>query len=301
MNSLAQIINYDPIVIEMALGDAGKSLYNFIKIADLENEEIYEYIDEEICDKILQIIRLVDYGYKNNLDKSIISLSKFYKKIISNDFCSLEKKVRFIKNLETREEYRREKKSYQISLITFYKKCHILWHNLPDNFDCYERYSTKNNSEELRIKSNRFAELNCDFIKDCIDEHIKDIEFNYSKIIFGFNKISIRNASVILSKFHGYKLKKHDRYHLIKNEDEVYSPKIYPLHYFDKTEKISRLIEDLESDSIFDHYMILMPSYREKDKITSFEEESELIKNKSITPILLGDRDGESYFISYWN
>lgn len=295
MKILTQIINYDDKIIEFALGNFGKSLKKFASIADDNNKEILEYITDDFSEKIYQMLELVSYGYKNNFQESIISLSKCYNKFFSDDLKYLDKKIRFIKDFSLRNSLRKNRKVSTISLSTFYDKPHIIWHSLPDNFDFYTKDSLdyKDYIISAKIKENRFRQLGCEGIANHICEEINKINNNFSKNLYGYYKISIKNASIILSKINGYKLEKNNLNYEIKKGKFFYLPKICPVYILDKNLPI---IDELEKQSLFDHYLVILPS----NKNLNLEEDLQLMKNKSIIPILLGERDGICYFISYY-
>jgi len=93
-----------------------------------------------------------------------------------------------------------------------------------------------------------------------------------------------------------------------------YSPRSYPLHDFFPlaSKKIKDIIGLLESHpatggrSIFDSYRVITPSFILKfpgshaqlsKRLTDFV----LTISKIINPIILGEKNGKCYFVSYWN
>lgn len=112
-----------------------------------------------------------------------------------------------------------------------------------------------------------------------------------------------------------------------------YCPRAYPLNEMPQIpKKVKSIIEELErfkdvnEKAIFDHYAIVVPSvkfpddrmsatnedlisimdrhgevkqfdnYQDADK----EVDTNLIRKKLVTPVLLGEKDGRCYFICYW-
>jgi hypothetical protein len=120
----------------------------------------------------------------------------------------------------------------------------------------------------------------------------------------GFHRISLKNAAIILSKINGFKLKNNEyadkfiRKYVICINKNIYNPKIYPIRYFSDsiTDHIKNLICDLEKIPLFDYYMVMVPSTDNSDE----NKDIIAVKNKNIIPILLGEKDGKCYFISYW-
>ncbi len=112
------------------------------------------------------------------------------------------------------------------------------------------------------------------------------------------------------------------------NEDYEYEARLYPLHYFYSTasEEMIRVLDlldnfpDMNGRPLFDNLLLLMPSvklydyngtYFIKDKngnILGFhaEQDAALCLDKilladGLMPVLLGERDGMTYFICYWS
>jgi len=109
-----------------------------------------------------------------------------------------------------------------------------------------------------------------------------------------------------------------------------YAPRVYPVHRLVKTmsNQMLKVLDRLESfpeaddKSLFDHYLVVVPSVRcpkDMDNKLSFYERNaktrSVFKNEkeanealdihlitigTVHPLLLGEKDGKCYFISYW-
>jgi hypothetical protein len=112
-------------------------------------------------------------------------------------------------------------------------------------------------------------------------------------------------------------------------DDFVFEPRVYPLHELmdianDSVKKIIEVLEnfpDAGNKPVFDHYGVVVPGIKFpliKDELYTFFDESGvlrsynerdeavrsldkiLIKRGDLCPVILGERDGKCYFISYF-
>lgn len=156
----------------------------------------------------------------------------------------------------------------------------------------------------------------------------------------GFNRISYTQAAIILSKLAGFEISvskdicaKYNifDYDFLGNDYQI-SPwmncqiRTYPIH--DMWPNTSAAVKDvinyleampeIEGRSIFDHYKVLVPGFdypqsspyiiRIDGQIKSYVDvisarkdlDLTFIKNQFVPAILVGERNGVSYFICYW-
>ena len=308
MKIFFQTSNYTQAVYKLAFGKFGESLFNFSNQLDFDHFGIKDIpIDENLSNKLTRILELTDLALKNNLQDVLVDIDKFFNKNISCDLENIDKKfVRLIKDKEKRECLRNDKKICEISLIKFYEKAKITWDNLPDDFKVFSRFSEEYSKMILdaEIKAKRYKELGCDELYNDIISSTENVKRLMNDTYQGFHRISLKNAAIILSKINGFKLKNNEyadkfiRKYVICINKNIYNPKIYPIRYFSDsiTDHIKNLICDLEKIPLFDYYMVMVPSTDNSDE----NKDIIAVKNKNIIPILLGEKDGKCYFISYW-
>jgi len=107
----------------------------------------------------------------------------------------------------------------------------------------------------------------------------------------------------------------------------AYEPRVYPLNELqeqapESVKEIIKLVDEFpEADNkpIFDHFGVIVPgvNYPNEDHKRFTDKDGEikqydsiddgkkaldiiLINAKHITPIIVGEKDGKCYFISYW-
>lgn len=155
----------------------------------------------------------------------------------------------------------------------------------------------------------------------------------------GFNRISLNTAAIILGKMMGLTLDDgpHLSFGGLSNmfgfELSIYAesiwmeyqPKVFPYHELESIapDQVRKVIERLESfpelngKPVFDHYYVLAPTFdgftifgfrEQSGEVKQYTWQSEahreldryLIKSGLVPAVLLGDLDGEMYFICYW-
>ena len=303
MKILHQILEYNSDVVSIALGKFGTTLHDFSKNLDFDHFGVNDIpIQEDFSEKLCQMLKLVSYAIDHDLNEAILGINKFYIKHIPNELQNLDKKfVRLIKNNYLKNEIRKNKKSCNVSLITFYEKARLVWDSLPDDFDIFSRYSEeyKKKIGSAEIMAQRYKEIGCEDLCENIQKSIKNTQELMGDVYKGFHRISIKNAAIILAKVNRFNLTKKDKQnYLISLNNSIYSPKIYPLYEFEsiRTERINNLLNELENPSFFDYYMVMVPSVDSMAK----ENDMDSIKENNIIPIVIGEKDGKCYFISYW-
>lgn len=309
MKIFSEILKFEIRTVKSALGEFGLSLLRFSQNIDINHFGISDVpIDENLSNRLCQILYLVDYALKNDLHLSVEGINKFYNKFLNNDIANLDKKfVRLLKDENLRNEIRKNKKISEISLIGFFEKARLIWDNLPEDFSIFSKNdeSYKEMIKEAENKALRYKNVGCHELSDNIEKSIESVRKLIDDSYCGYRRVSIRNAAIILSKINQFKLIKKNvensfskKTYLISLNHEIYNPKIYPIHYLEeiKTDYISSLLFDLEKVPLFDHYMVLVPSLKNRQ----IEKDKKDIKEKNIIPIILGEKDGKCYFISYW-
>jgi hypothetical protein len=312
-------------------GDLGKRLKSFSTAVSensipckndllVEAIQTYCYCNKAKMNNFLDIFK---EEIIKNLNKDT-EIKRIDNPFINNQF------IRFIENKNQREELRKNKIMHEIGLSTFAKKGN--WESYPVDFRFYERFNSDYFGEIERIKllSEKYKNIGCNKLYEEISSTIESLEDLYNDNYLGFHRITLSMASIILARMHGYNvLKTDEEYHIVVDkkclmiyQDDYrpsyyYKPKAYPLYELKTivSERTNNLINYLENNSnlfgqaAFDHLIVLMPSVhfgkkdseRQEDELMSDKFlDIMLVGNKSFVPILLGEKDGKTYFISYF-
>jgi hypothetical protein len=161
--------------------------------------------------------------------------------------------------------------------------------NSEKNFDIYQKDNNKFQPfvYELLKKSNYYEEIGCVLI----GSKLKKIANNLSSTYFGFHKILLKEASVIVAKMNGASLDESK----ITFRGYPYICKMCSMGFFGS--ELPNQLSWLEKDfSFFDYYFVMIPS----NSITSLDEDKNLLKENFINPIVVGERNGLFYFLSFW-
>jgi len=351
--------SYDSDLIEFALGDIGKQIVSFAMAVDIDHPEVANVFDgafrsdSDFAECVLEILKVAKFAKENNLTKVVPSILKsaarnkvakdVFKKLSLPASCQMHARLL---TQQSRNALRQQKKITSIDLRIIWRRGKELWNTLPNSFAQHVRFNTLHvdEIEHAERKAERYLELGCKDLYSLIMSDLQDFKIKQEKY-FGFNRITMTNAAVILAKLLGFELFVRNTGNLVykivapynlfpeltKNGSPIffeYQPRAYPFHSLsqhipDDMRRVVNLIEafpDAGKKPIFDALWFLVPGlnqpekaqggwYFHKDgKCVKFFDEAEakmaldlfMIKKNYINPILLGERDGKCYFITYW-
>lgn len=384
---LTRILACDPKSIELALGKFGEKLKAFSHAVDLKHPHVKTLFDDmfsddtEFCQDITELIELAEFAREKKLTRV---LSNFGGKVVSREkLCRTLLKtidspfnnrcrIHLLRTREERDRVRAEKRMQAIDLTTVVKKGEEVWASQPDNFDSFIRWGIAY-EEEINFamkKVQRYIKLGCTGMARQIVESIEHFKSQVHEIYYGFNRITMTNAAVILAKSLGYKL---TTYWLsCENEKKLYritipcsvfadysfevdpqyvpyqtntgepvgyrrardtydyEPRVYPLYKLEHmaSAQMRKIVDHLEAfpkvcgKSIFDSYAVIVPGVlypriehngkfsilNTKGERLDFDTRDQavqaldviMMENKYVTPILLGEKDGKCFFISFF-
>lgn len=283
-----------PDIGELALGKSGRKLIEFINKIDLEHPDILYVLDEIFYNDVnfrQQVLEAIKLAEKNRHLSISINFHKLVDrnklKVIQNDFA-----IRLLKSSKDRDSIRKQRCVEIVNLKAFYKKGSEIWNRQPTDFKAFNRHNVPY-LEDIGLAEQeigRYTELGCESIANKIAKEIVKLKTNLSERYYGFNRITITTAAMILAKIHGYRLK--TQWDIHGNKKIIitgYEPKIYPIHEMVHTasSNMLKLIDHFESfpeiggKPLFDDFILLVPDVKS-------------------CPILLGERDRKSYWLCYW-
>jgi hypothetical protein len=383
---LHRVVECDENLLEFTLGKIGQKLRVFAENVDFQHPEIAFVFDgviandQDFAQECMELLILGQFARENNLSKIIPSLGKILtkesltKNIIKKIDVPVKNRmhVRLLKDFKEREEIRLTKRMQIIDLHSLYKKGDNIWKVQPDNFTKFLRFDTAY-QDDLKIaekKAQRYEELGCISLAAEIRKNIESFHENMEQSYYGFNRITMTSAAIILAKSLGYTYcssqdslisscgkitidrKFFGKYNFdpeqtiefspaisaaagspiftqkIQNPYN-YEPRVYPLHELSDilSEDIRNTVNfleefpDADNKPIFDHFGIIVPGvefpFKKQNMYTISDErgmlqtythredalrklDSILVKGKYFPAILIGERDGKCYFISYF-
>lgn len=301
---LMQLLQTDDEIIHWSLGDLGQKLKVFAQEIDYSHPDIKTLFDGALTDEqdfsknCRELLSLASLAKEKQLNRVL----PFLGQIIVNHSPDVVQEitrpthfqphVRLLKDPEEREEIRLLKKMQAVELAALYRRGEDLWQALPDNFNKFLRFETAYQEEikKAEKKANRYAELGCTSLAEEINKNIEQFRQEMDQPYYGFNRITLMNAAIILAKSLGYY---YQTQHFLSFQEEisdrvlvkrefftscnfttldlrdlfVYEPRVYPLHDFwdiapkslPKTIKTFENFPELGEKPLFDYYGILVP------------------------------------------
>ena len=240
-------------------------------------------------------------------------------------------RVRFVSDRDKRDEIRSMKRSQVVSLNMLYQKGQEFWDMYPSTFDQYGWGCNvhEKDIQEAKAISEHLSLLNLSSMKQEVDDSISRMKHQVNQDQYcGFNLLQMPVASIVLAKLHDYTFStdpfgygSDTKYNIYVQEDHFegfdlesgnsnrqamleYWPTACTLKEVEDiaSKRMRELIDLLEEfpaiggKPLFDHYRVLLPGL----KHDSDDLNIELFKAKHTVGVLLGERDGHHYFISYW-
>jgi hypothetical protein len=326
---IKKILGYDDDVVSLALGEFGKKLKEFVGCIDLDHPDIGSICEGQlavgvISDKLCQALQLARFAKENNLSSVLESVPKIIFSTLPDSLKRLDipirnrRFVRFLSDRQSRELVRKTKKVQTIDLRLFYRKSSV-WSSIPEDFAMSVRNndSYKIEVEKGEKKAARFKALGCEEMSKNIMDVVNVFRADMQDVYYGFHRITMTRAAVILAKMHDCKLSKNSfltgdlncidtgEFSEIRRDGDqraIYKPRVYPYREFSPPTIIGELVERLESfcggKAIFDHYVLVVPTVECPNK--EMDLDHFLVETKSVLPVLLGEVDGKCYFICYW-
>jgi len=341
-------LNFSEEQVNFAIGDFGLRLRAFASSinTDSVHPDLFSLFDGELASneegsfgrESSDILNLSCYAMDRCFSKFVLDILK---KTVSKhkQYSAISKTiddpkenllhVRFVPLRSDRDKIRSRKKMQSVNQ-NFVSR---LWEMESNDFSNYMRFVNvyEKDIAEAEIRFKHFNYLGLLMMSDEIKKSIvamnqKCAESQY----YGFNKISLVSASIILAKKSGYEFGfingikkihvetdffKHrffaDKWSLIDDSKVPaleLTPRAYTNQEFDDLlspevlDIINYLEEfpDAEGFTLFDHYRVLVAGNNFFSSICkSIELDRQLVKSEEIPAILLGERDGDCYFICY--
>jgi len=261
----------------------------------------------------LEILEVAKFAKEKNLTKVVPSILKsaarnkvakdVFKKLSLPASCQMHARLL---GQHARNNLRKQKKTTSIDLRIIWRRGNELWHALPNSLEQYIRFNTLhvNEIEYAERKAARYLELGCKDLYSLIMSDLHDFKIKQEKY-FGFNRITMTNAAVILAKAIGFELFVRNTgkpvYKIVAPYDLFpeltksgnaffeYQPRAYPFHVLSQhvpedMRRVVNLIEafpDAGKKPIFDALWFLVPGLDQPEKSQGrwyFHEDGKCVK-----------------------
>jgi len=368
-----QKTKYTSEIVEAALGiKLGSKLYSFAKSIDLDHPLLNtlfkgQLLNGEFSKDCCALLDLAKYAVETKSRaatriKKILPKNSLHRDIEKyvDDPSVNQLHVRLVADQAERDKIRATKKAQTINVNLIEKRGVEIWRNEHPTFFNYSRNVNMYEEElkEVQKEYDHFMSLRCEDLAQQVKEEMDKLKNQNQEKYFGFNKISMTNAAIVLAKVHGYKIT-HDtksngrmcNQKIIASRDLFgdcsnfffnsvgentdytwfgFEPRNYTIMEFREFNNIPQSMEkliahlekfpEINGKPLFDHYRIMIPSVRypstsssqcsyiDNDKnqvdgpLDKVRKELDMIlfEKGFYSPVLLGEKDADSYFISYF-
>ena len=292
---LKMIHDCDDDLMKFGFGEFGSNFHNSIKSLDLDHPEVSQVFDgifrddSEFGNSLIEFLALTQYAKDSELTKifpvlgEVFVKEKFDKSFVKKvDTKNCDKyHVRFLKDEEERYNLRMSKKMQVIDLQSVFKKGNEIWSSQPDDFMSFLRFDAAYNSEikKAEKKMRRYQEIGCSTLATEINKSIQSFIDTMEQSYYGFNRITMTNAAVILAKLHGFVFSPSQHLNVggfqTYTEPQIYVEKLFFSEYnFDPT---YILISTTYSNQMYKH------TY--EPKVYPFFELKNIASNKTLETI----------------
>lgn len=297
-------------VVQWGLGDTGVRLYDFATLVhDSDHPDLGALFGNSLGEKTefvtnaQEMLSLASLASDNNLNNVLAKLSRLVPKFDGFEaFKSLDSPrktlnhVRFIKDPDVRFEIRSAKKMSAINIQGILQKGTEAWSQCSKTFAGFSRNQTPfaEDLEVCRRRAKMLVEIGCPAIATKLKDRMVQFESYIKERYYGFNRMTIQNASIIVGKVFGCELQStlHSNTFKVSIAQEVYKevferigatpmsvkssggsvsyePRLYPyyVHADIAPPRMIELIALLESfpeagyQPIFDHFWVMVPTF----------------------------------------
>jgi hypothetical protein len=349
LSSLKEFASYSEDDVVGVLGSVGLLLRRFLSEVDLESphpdlpQMMNSALASDFGKQCADAMKLATWGAANNVSEPFLQairqivLGSKHVSFIQRQVDAPSRnllRVRFVSGRSRRDAIRSVKMMQVVSLSELYRQGHDLWGQHPSEFD---EYAWGHRSCEEAIQEGykvveHLRSMNLPAMTKEVESSIAAMEIDAGeKQYYGFNRITVVSAAIILAKLHGYEFaedflgygKGDHRYNIrvptshfegydfgFEDSNSVleYWPKSYPFGALKgiANRRLSELVDFLEEfpplsgKPLFDHYRVVLPGFNHRHCPERITLGMDLFEAKQTVGVLLGERDGEHYFIGYW-
>ncbi len=325
----------DQIILEV-LGKHALGLKRFLQEIDREHPEFPEWMHSRLSISLLKdVVDTVDVAaYIRNSSNNTVLVDQIkkcqhvqmgYKSMANIDSPSVTlNQTRFLPK-DKLELARGMKRTQTVGLRIFYNRGKEVFDSQPNDLMDYARFEDRY-KKEIEIAKGRlepYEKYGLTSMSEVIQASIKELELkSKSEHYMGFNKVSMTSVAAILAKMMGAIYDSGRVYvemslwsQKVTAQEKEYAPVLHPWcfvkpHASQKTiDQIERLdaLPELSGRAAFDHIWVLLPSFntergtgsKQYDRLEIISDLT-LIKAEDAVGAVLGDKDGQVYFICYW-
>lgn len=213
---LVHLLKTDDEVVDMSLGKVGRWLKSFAQEVDFGHPDLSTVFDGALSDErdfsqhCIELLSLAEYARTNQMTRivpllgQVVTKDKLDRGIAKKIESPLSSRlhVRLLKDAPAREEIRSLKRMQTIDLAAVYRKGEDAWRAQPEDFRRFLRFDTAYQEEiqKAEKKAKRYSDLGCSSLAEEIMKAVETFREHMEQAYYGFNRITMTNAAVILAK-----------------------------------------------------------------------------------------------------
>lgn len=268
-----------------AMGPVGASIANLA--SNLNSVPDASARDIEFFSEVAATLSIVG-------DKGLFLAKEFIESSFESNAVAIAKRLsranrpRFMKN-EERIRVRRLKKPGLISSDSFYRAAAKCWSSL-----CFNNSSV---SISPRLDPSEFKRIGCDSLAASAEKHATRSNLQ------GCVRLGLAESATILAREQGSSLIFKEGRPIVIGPDGInFCASAYPFFYVSDLAPPSVLDSLLSTESpelcLFDHHIVVMPTPLHSENRIAVDLDA--VAKKSVSPLVLGEREGVCYFICRW-
>lgn len=326
-----QLLAFDKPDVCLAVGQTfGSLLYDFCLQVDEEHPGLADVFDgllAEDGDFILSLEKIIltcMYTKSKNFNDLIPVICKYFSSKSYKDWFEQNpfRYCHLLKDANDRETARARRQSRSITIHAVDKKIGTIWDKIPNDFALYSRFGKIYEEEMAKAQkiADRYKSLGCQSLYREIEDSMDDFRKKLGENYYGFKKITMNRAAAILAKQCDFS---YENSRIVPSQEVSqsvstskcnYLPYVIPIKLLTcyMPARVSRIIDNLEvyepigGKCLFDDYFVMIPTLIPEELIGSQNDilmrdfSLKLIQSGKVIPVVIGELNGDCYFISYW-
>ena len=324
--SVEQTTNIHPIfdmatknqeLIFDSLGDSNTcALLEFIKRCDLKHPDLPNLYKSALADFLVQYTIAYDLLTTNKCEdvrkvtKGTVMQSaevkEFFRSLTGNA-C-----IRLVKDAALRSHLRADVGGSQaVDISALSKMSWEWWESIDPSFGHFVRNSDdyKNNLQTLKARQKSLGSLGYTDMASKVSAKVREYESLFLDSYLGFYRVTVRDISAMLAKANKFKAGVHrstyfspaDIFLNTNGMNHHFVPTFHSPGFFKKIpDRVGKILThldefpDIGGKPVFDRFVVLCSGTGD------YAMDVNLINEHVIHPILLGERNKQCYFITYW-
>jgi hypothetical protein len=308
-----------PEFVGSSFGEVGEKIFSLFEVLGNHPESdgfFFEHRDLEVRDLMKMALHAKEKGMDSFISK-LPKIAELYAsaKLKSSKVPGRNGYAARLLRKPKKDLARSFRRTQRLGSSSFMRSATKNWNCVPSSFGAFRRdFLASAHPEPLEEAARKFGEIGCDHLASAASELVA--RYIRPPCSYGYKRLGVVDACHILAKSCGFVLGES----LIIGRSPSgwfrYSPFVLPLHVLKNIpERVSSSVNHAEFnsslyfDSVFDHYLVLAPFLGDRVDVgfageVNFPDADDCVSSLErgeLDGVVLGERDGECYFICEWN